>query len=129
VVPLSLVSLVCEKKYENKYQHSKAENKKKRDPGWTARSSRSSQRTNKTFSKGRKKEEVKKTRIKEENNKANKLHSNYFLPFSISVYFEWHLKRAEFFSPPQEKNCCGTIFHSTIAHNPVRFGKKNETIQ
>jgi hypothetical protein len=79
--------------------------------------------------RGRKKEEVKKTRIKEENNKANKLHSNYFLLFSISVYFEWHLKRAEFFSPPQEKNCCGTIFHSTIAHNPVRFGKKNETIQ
>jgi hypothetical protein len=29
VAPLSLVSLVCEKKYENKYQHSKAENKKK----------------------------------------------------------------------------------------------------
>jgi hypothetical protein len=95
---------------------------KKRDPGWTARSSRSSQRTNKTFSKGRKKEEVKKTRIKEENNKANKLHSNYFLPFSISVYFEWHLKRAEFFSPPKENNCCGTIFsfNNSSQSRPVR---------
>lgn len=104
MAPLSLVPLVCEKKYENKYQHSKAENKKK-GPGMTARSSRSSQRTNKTFSKGRKKEKVKKTRIKEENNKANKLHSNYFLLFSISVVVE-------------------QFFHSTIAHNPVRFGKK-----
>lgn len=55
VAPLSLVSLVCEKKYENKYQHSKAENKKKGTRDGPPEAAGAAKEPTKHFPKGEKK--------------------------------------------------------------------------